>query len=266
MNCLLLAAGFGTRLGKLTEQWPKCLMPIHQVPLLEYWLNRFADRNFNKVYVNTHYLRPIVKEFISRPEFESWVIELHEAKLLGTAATIRENYQLFKNKPLVLVHADNWSQFDLTSFINFHNKARPKHCAITMMTFDTDNPQSCGIVELDKNVVVLDFHEKVSQPPGNKANAAVYILEPEVLEEIANNKEIVDFSTQVLPSYISRIATWHNGLIHRDIGTPEVLALAQKDPLPEPFQMPSDNWFEKFLHHPIQQQVAELTSNQLTTD
>lgn len=265
MNCLLLSAGFGTRLGSLTQHWPKCLMPIQKVPLLEYWLNSFSTQGFNKVYVNTHYLRPIVKGFLERPNFQPLVEELYESELLGTAATIRQNYQLFKNSPLILVHADNWSQFDLTSFIEFHVNIRPKQCAITMMTFDSDNPQSCGIVELDSNDVVVEFHEKVSNPPGNKANAAVYILEPEVIDEIANNSAISDFSTQVLPNYIGRIATWHNGNIHRDIGTPETLALAQNDPIPDNFQPTTDDWRSEFLRHPIQQQVTDLVSNEHIT-
>ena len=38
VKALLLAAGLGTRLSPLTDNWPKCLMPIGNRPLLEYWL------------------------------------------------------------------------------------------------------------------------------------------------------------------------------------------------------------------------------------
>jgi len=55
MNAILLAAGFGTRLKPLTDVWPKCLMPIHGRPLLEYWLGILYKTDIDNVLVNTHY-------------------------------------------------------------------------------------------------------------------------------------------------------------------------------------------------------------------
>ena len=102
-----------------------------------------------------------------------------------------------------------------------------------MMTFDTDFPQSCGIVETNSRGVVQAFHEKVVNPPGTRANAAVYLLEPEVLQWMEQHPEVSDFSTEVLPNYLGKIATWHNAQIHRDIGTLATLQQAQLDPKPE---------------------------------
>ena len=67
--------------------------------------------------------------------------------------------------------------------------------------------------------MVQAFHEKVVEPPGNRANAAVYLLEPEMLQWVAQNHDVNDFSTEVLPNYLGKIATWQNIEIHRDIGT-----------------------------------------------
>jgi dTDP-glucose pyrophosphorylase len=88
-----------------------------------------------------------------------------------------------------------------------------------MMTFPSDTPESCGIVELDDRGIVRAFYEKVSNHPGRLANGAVYILEPSVLEFLQNlKKEMIDFSTEVLPHYLGRIATFYNDVYHRDIG------------------------------------------------
>ena len=38
MRALLLAAGEGRRLRPLTDTIPKCLVPIHEKPLLQYWI------------------------------------------------------------------------------------------------------------------------------------------------------------------------------------------------------------------------------------
>jgi mannose-1-phosphate guanylyltransferase len=91
-------------------------------------------------------------------------------------------------------------------------------------------PKTCGIVELDERGVVIRFHEKVANPPGNHANAAVYIVEPFVIDFLASiGKEVIDISTEVLPRYLGRMQAFHNSDYHRDIGTPESLALAERE-------------------------------------
>jgi mannose-1-phosphate guanylyltransferase len=93
---------------------------------------------------------------------------------------------------------------------------------MTMLTFHTAVPESCGIVELDEHGVVKAFHEKVKDPPGNLANGAVYILEPGIFSFLEKlRKEVIDFSTEVLPHYMGRIYTFHNNVYLRDIGTME---------------------------------------------
>jgi mannose-1-phosphate guanylyltransferase len=140
---------------------------------------------------------------------------------LGTGGTMLANRDFFDDGPFLVIHADNYSRFDLQAFIACH-QARPPRCEITMLTFRTETPQSCGIVELDRDGVVIGFHEKVAHPPSNLANGAVYIVEQSVLEFIAGlGTQFADLSTQVLPHFLSRIATFHNGDIHLDIGTPE---------------------------------------------
>ena len=107
---------------------------------------------------------------------------------------------------------------------------RPSGCEMTMMTFSTSTPESCGIVELDEYGVVKAFHEKVKNPPGNLANGAVYILEPSIIGFLEGlGKRIIDFSTEVLPRYIGRIFTFHNDIYHRDIGTIESYNAALKE-------------------------------------
>ena len=99
-----------------------------------------------------------------------------------------------------------------------------------MMTFDTDSPQTCGIVEQDKSGVVYGFHEKSPSPPGRRANAAVYIFEPSVIDFLASlKKEKIDLSTEVIPKFMGRIQGFHNADYHRDIGTIENLLLAEKE-------------------------------------
>ena len=228
MKALLLAAGLGTRLRPLTDTIPKCLVPIHGRPLLGYWFDLLLDGGFERILVNTHYLPDAVRAFVSGSRWRSKVDLVHEANILGTGGTLLANRKWLEGQAFLVAHADNLTRFDAGGFVVSH-AARPRDCAITMMTFDTDAPQSCGIVEEQAGVVVA-FHEKVANPPGTRANAAVYIFEPEVLDFLASlGKPVIDLSTEVLPQFLGRIHTFHNTWYHRDIGTLASLALAERE-------------------------------------
>jgi mannose-1-phosphate guanylyltransferase len=256
LSALLLAAGVGSRLKPLTNFWPKCLMPIGQKPLLEYWLSMLNELRITKTLVNLHHHHEIVKEFLMRDRFKNWVSYTYEENLLGTAGTIRNNYNFFKNDTLLLIHADNWCQCDFSSFLDFHFNRRPQHCSITMMTFTTNQPSECGVVELDNQNIVTSFYEKVSNPPSNIANAAIYLIEPEALSWIFEQDDILDFSTQVLPRFIGSIASWHNDHIHRDIGTIANLRLAQLDPRPTSNEEILDEWGKDFVNNPLHKELS----------
>ncbi len=251
VKALLLAAGFGTRLKPLTDIWPKCLMPIRNRPLLGYWLGILRGLGIDDVIVNTHYLSKYVEEFLSQPHFSNWVTPVYEDKLLGTAGTIRSNIDFFEGSTVLLAHADNWTCCDFPDFLHYHHNKKPKDTVMTMMTFTCSNPSECGIVELNSDGVVVGFHEKVKNPPGKLANAAVYLIEPEVIEWIVDNSKITDFSTEVLPQFVGKIATWENRKIHRDIGTVKMLRAAQMDECERPVLDINNLWQQNFLDNPI---------------
>jgi mannose-1-phosphate guanylyltransferase len=188
-----------------------------------------SDAGVKPILVNLHYFAEKVTDYIKISGFKDIVETVYEEKLLGTAGTFLKNRDFFQDESLMLVHADNLSKFNVGVFIEQHKK-RPAHCEITMMTFATPSPESCGIVELDDQGVVRAFHEKNQDPPGNLANGAVYIVEPSVFEFLDSlGKEKIDFSTEVLPNYLERICTFHNDIYHRDIGTIESYEAATRE-------------------------------------
>jgi mannose-1-phosphate guanylyltransferase len=227
VSALLLAAGVGFRLRPLTDTLPKCLAPINGEPLLGLWLSMLQRAGIDDMLVNTHYLAAQVEAFLRQVPCP--VRMVYEPQLLGTAGTLLANYKSLRNDTIMLVHADNLSRFDVGAFVEAH-RTRPAHTAFTMMTFDTDVPSQCGIVELDGDNVVMKFHEKVAYPPGTRANAAVYLLDRGSIQNLERERgPLTDFSTEVLPHYMGRIFTWHNATYHRDIGTPDNLRKAQEE-------------------------------------
>jgi len=231
-------------------------MPIHGRPLLEYWLGILKTAEIDNVLVNTHYFSEYVDEFLSQPQFVGWVDSVYEKNLLGTAGTIKNNTNFCKDSTILLAHADNWTCCDFSDFLYCHHNKRPKDTVMTMMTFTCPTPSSCGIIELNDSGIVVGFHEKVDNPPGRLANAAVYLIEPEVIEWIENNPEITDFSTEVIPRFMGRIYAWENKNIHRDVGTIKTLKEAQMDKCETPPWTEKSSWQQDFLSNPIHKLIA----------
>ena len=229
MKALLLAAGFGTRLRPLTDHTPKCLVEIRGKPLLAYWLELLFTGGIERVLINTHYLPEKVQQFVDKSLYKGMIEIAHEEVLLGTASTLLHNRKFSEAEALLVAHADNLTRFSVADFIHSHNK-RPPGVDITMMTFDTDAPQHCGIVLVDETNIVRTFHEKVENPPGTIANAAVYIFEPNVTAFIQSlDRNSLDISNDVVPHFMGRIQTFHNFDYHRDIGNMASLNAAEQE-------------------------------------
>lgn len=226
MRAILLAAGLGTRLRPLTNTIPKCLVPIMGKPLLEIWLERLTHASMGPFLVNAHYLAEQVDAFIVASPYREQVSLVHERELQGTAGTLIANLDFFQGLDGLLIHADNYCLADLSAFERAH-LYRPTGCVMTMMTFRTDAPSSCGIVELDERGVVIGFHEKVASPPGNLANGAVYILSSALIRLLAKEfSKVSDFSTGILPNFVGRIFTYECTGRFLDIGSPSAYAQA----------------------------------------
>jgi mannose-1-phosphate guanylyltransferase len=226
MRALLLAAGRGSRLLPMTLTVPKCLVAIDGRPLLDHWLELLFGAGIERVLINTHWLAGQVGDYVRASQWASRIDLVHEDELLGTGGTVLANRGWFQEQPFLLAHADNLTDFDVAGLIAAHRGRRTGH-VITMLGFQTDDPRSCGILQLDDRDTVVAFHEKVEHPPGNLANGAVYIFEPAVIDAIAGQgRPVVDLSTEIIPDFVGRILCVETEGYHRDIGTPESLRQA----------------------------------------
>ncbi len=227
-RAILLAAGLGTRLRPITLHTPKCLVEVVGEPLLGRWLRQLQQAGCEAVLVNTHYLADQVMDFLEQWSSSTMrIVSTYEPELLGTAGTLMANRDFFEGFSGLLIHADNAMEGNLQDLLIAH-ESRSLNCLMTMLTFTTDNPSSCGIIVTDSNDVVTSFHEKVLDPPGKCANGALYVFDCELLDCLSRMKPIPsDFSTQVIPSLLGRIQTWHTEEPYLDIGTPAALIKSQ---------------------------------------
>ena len=92
------------------------------------------------------------------------------------------------------------------------------------MVFKTKFPKTCGIVETNKNNVLINFFEKVKDPPGNLANCAVYIFSKEMIDIIKEKySKSIDISKDIIPNLMGKINIYETKSIFYDIGTKKTL-------------------------------------------
>lgn len=85
-HCLITAAGLGTRMGEIGKSLPKILWPVFETNLLELQI-KFAQRlGAKKIFLNGHFLSPLVAQYIREKELP--VTFVHEDILLDVGGAI----------------------------------------------------------------------------------------------------------------------------------------------------------------------------------
>ena len=144
----LLASGLGTRLGYLTKNTSKCLLPICGQPLLSIWINNLIKNNIEEVLINTHWHHKQFLQFFHNYKFVKNLynincsnndyrnqklcrIEINEKRLdinifyehelLGSAGTLLKNIKWVNNKdPFFILYGDNLTNANLNKMYNYH--------------------------------------------------------------------------------------------------------------------------------------------------
>lgn len=197
-KAMVLAAGKGTRLRPLTDNVPKCMVPVAGKPVLEYnieWLRRF---DVTDLVVNLHYMPDAVRTYFGDGSARGVSITYSpEEKLLGTAGAVKKAAGFF-DESFFVWYGDNLSNVDLAELYRFH---RENQAQFTMALFYREDPTASGIVGLDDNGRVVRFLEKPrpEQVFSHWVSAGVFVLEPAVLEYIPAGQE-ADFGHDILPA------------------------------------------------------------------
>lgn len=225
MKAFLLAAGNGTRLRPLTDDIPKCLLPIQGVPLLEIWLNNCKAAGITDVLVNAHAHVEAIRLFAAEQSTGVRINVAEEPELLGSAGTLAENRAFVAGEEsFFILYADVLTNIDLSQVLAFHKQ---KHLAATLGIYQVPDPSRCGIVTIDENAVVRDFVEKPMHPAGNWAFAGVMVAGPEFFGFLPNQRP-ADLGFDVLPKMIGNMAAYPISEYLLDIGTVQNYERAQR--------------------------------------
>lgn len=233
MKAVILAGGKGTRLGSLTEQIPKVLLPIAGKPVLDYQFEWLVREGVREVLLLTGHMTDKIREHCG--DGSKWGLRIsfiEEAAPLGTAGALKEAED-FLLEDFLVVYGDVLVDMDLSAFINFHCELEDP-CA-TLMVHPNDHPHDSDLVEFDKQFRITAFHGKPHDPNRfyhNQVNAAVYILSPRIFNYLQKGVHL-DLGRDVFPNLVKRekFYAYPSAEYLKDMGSPDRLAAVEADVL-----------------------------------
>ena len=228
MKALILAAGRGSRLGKLTDSLPKPLVEVKGKPVISYLIDKLINLNVTEIFINMHYKHELLEKFILDSSYKVKLNLIYEPTLLGTAGTLKSLINQLSTEDFIVMHADNYFQDDLKALKQQHLATNSDYL-ITLGTFLVTSPEKFGTVDLTYDDTVIKFFEKKQNSPSRIANSAIYFMKPGVKAEIDKLNEYEnDISLHLIPKLLGKIKAFELTGYFYDIGTPENLLLANK--------------------------------------
>jgi mannose-1-phosphate guanylyltransferase len=225
MKAFLLAAGNGTRLRPITNNIPKCLVPIHGMPMLVIWLRLCQKLGITELLINLHAHADVVRMFLQQcGEYDVRVHVAEEKQLLGSAGTLRANRNWVEGEDLFWVfYADVLHRANLHAMLRLHRQRAP---VATLGVYQVPDPSRCGIVTANSQGVIENFVEKPSHPTGNLAFSGLMIGTRAVLDVIPEDVP-ADIGFHVLPKLTGQMLAFPIQDYLIDIGTLETYQQAQ---------------------------------------
>lgn len=182
MKNIVIAAGYATRLGELTKNFPKPLLKIGQNTIL----GRMLDDIDTIPQIDEHI---IVTNHKFAPIFQEWAAETHYSKpitIIDDGTSTNETrlgavcdllYAIDKcaiNDDMLVVAADNLLFFSFNEFVNFALE-KNSSCIMCHHQPSIERLQRTGVIVVDEQWKVLDMEEKPQQPKSHWAVPPFYI-------------------------------------------------------------------------------------------
>ncbi len=240
MKCILLNAGYATRLYPLTKDKPKSLLLVGGKPILEHILKKVEKVDaINEIIIVSNY------KFYD--QFTEWKEKYKTNKIikvlndgttdnsnrLGAIADIQYAIDYYKiNEDILVLAGDNLFDFELTEFYNYYKDIN-YDCITTHELSDINDLRRTGVIEIDENNKVISFEEKPINPKSNLAVPPFYIYKSSTLPLIkkyldeGNNPDAPGNFVPWLINHKDVYAYKFSGNRY-DIGTLESYELAQK--------------------------------------
>lgn len=169
MKCLILAAGYATRLYPLTENFPKPLLEVGDKTILD-WLVDDIDtcgKVDEYVVISNHKYARHFEDWAKTKKQKITVVDdgtsTNETRLGAVKDVLFAIEKLDLKGDMLVIAGDNVLDFSLTKFVEYSTK---KNAPCIMRYYETDDKKllKCGVVTIDDSDRILNMTEKSPEP------------------------------------------------------------------------------------------------------
>ena len=195
-----MAGGEGTRLRPLTCDCPKPMIQLMNRPVMQYALALLRQHGVTQIAATLGYLPDAIMDCFGGGD--AFGVDLRyfvEKTPMGTAGGVKRAAK-FLDETFVVLSGDGITDLDITAAAEYH---RAKGALATLVLKRADNPLDYGVVLTGADGRVKSFHEKPdwSEVVSDTVNTGIYILEPQVLEHIPQDRPC-DFGHDLFPALV----------------------------------------------------------------
>jgi bifunctional UDP-N-acetylglucosamine pyrophosphorylase/glucosamine-1-phosphate N-acetyltransferase len=220
MQCVILAAGKGSRLRPLTENTPKPLIKVKDKTLLDHIVGALPSA-VDELIIVTGYLEDQIQQHCGEEFYGRKVTYVHQEEQKGTAHALWLCKDLLRGRFLFMFADDLHGRKDI---------ARATSYTRSMLTLSTDSPEKFGIVVRHPDGTLAEIIEKPEHAPSNLASTGVMVLDDNIFkfDPFATETKGEYYLTDVLSEYAK---DYPIAVVEQDlwipVGYPEDIAKAE---------------------------------------
>lgn len=225
LRAVILAGGKGRRLMPFTVNFPKPLVPLGDVPVIEVLIRRLTKFGIRDITVTLGHLAELVKAYFDHRRRLTEQITLRyveEEEPTGTAGSLALVEGL--NDTFIVMNGDLLTNLDFNALVQHH---RQQGATLTIATHMRHIKIDLGVLEFDGNFGITNYIEKPETR--HHVSMGIYVYEPKVLKFIETG-QYLDFPDLVLRLLRrgERVCAYPTECLWLDIGRPDDYAKAQE--------------------------------------
>lgn len=222
---VILAGGKGTRLRPYTASFPKPLVPVGDLPILEILIRQLSGQGFGRFTLALGHLAGLIRAYIAQRQSLTGHLEIDfvdEDEPTGTAGSLANIKGL--DRTFLVMNGDVLTDMDFAALVDEHEKSG---AALTISAHKQEVKIDLGVLEADEDGVLQNYVEKPTLD--YEVSMGVYAYSPQVLKYIPKG-EYLDFPNLVLKLMEAgeTVRLHRNDAFWLDIGRPEDYAKAQE--------------------------------------
>jgi len=229
MKAMILAAGIGSRMGRLTKDKPKALISLNQIPILEHVIRRLITAGVSEIIINVHHFADQIVKFIQeKNNFDIRIEFSREDKLLDTGGGLKNAQWFFDDhEPFILHNVDIISEIDMKEFSQKIKKsdalailAVRKRLSTRQLLFD-DHLRLMGWKSTGKDQLKI-ISNRQTENLQEYAFLGIHVISPDLLKLLPRSSKfsIINAYLQISSRYMRIFGSVQNKGFWLDVGTP----------------------------------------------